>query len=48
MRFELNEVEARQEKYPSTISFLNLLNSLIAKEKDIGDRGQRYNSSLSS
>ncbi|CAA6666415.1 unnamed protein product [Spirodela intermedia] len=42
MRFELNEVEARQEKYPSTISFLNLLNSLIAKEKDIGDRGQRF------
>ena len=42
MRFELNEVEARLERYPSTISFLNLLNSLIAQEKDVGDRGQRY------
>ncbi|GKB96056.1 nuclear pore complex protein NUP205 [Tanacetum coccineum] len=37
MRFELNEVEARSEHYPSTISFLNLLNSHIIKEKDATD-----------
>uniref|UniRef100_A0A1D1ZKM6 Nuclear pore complex protein Nup205 n=3 Tax=Anthurium amnicola TaxID=1678845 RepID=A0A1D1ZKM6_9ARAE len=42
MRFELNEVEARQERYPSTISFINLLNALIAKENDLGDRGRRF------
>ncbi|XP_078432384.1 nuclear pore complex protein (DUF3414) isoform X2 [Wolffia australiana] len=42
MRFELNEVEARLERYPSTISFLKLLNSLIEKEKDVGDHGQRF------
>lgn len=42
MRFELNEVEARTEKYPSTISFLNLLNALIAEERDVTDRGRRY------
>lgn len=41
MRFELNEVEARSEHYPSTISFLNLLNSLIAEERDATDRGRR-------
>ncbi|XP_068641134.1 nuclear pore complex protein NUP205 isoform X2 [Aristolochia californica] len=42
MQFELNEVEARMERYPSTISFLNLLNALIALEKDTGDRGRRF------
>nr|GEW31502.1 nuclear pore complex protein NUP205 [Tanacetum cinerariifolium] len=42
MRFELNEVEARSEHYPSTISFLNLLNSLIAEERDATDRGRRF------
>ncbi|KAK9071344.1 hypothetical protein SSX86_009912 [Deinandra increscens subsp. villosa] len=41
MRFELNEVEARSEHYPSTISFLNLLNALIADERDTTDRGRR-------
>lgn len=42
MRFELNEIEARREQYPSTISFINLLNTLIAAEKDVSDRGHRY------
>ncbi|THU61042.1 hypothetical protein C4D60_Mb07t19100 [Musa balbisiana] len=42
MRFELNEVESRRERYPSTISFLNLLNALIAEEKDVRDRGRRF------
>ncbi|GKC75133.1 nuclear pore complex protein NUP205, partial [Tanacetum coccineum] len=42
MRFELNEVKARSEHYPSTISFLNLLNSLIAEERDATDRGRRF------
>ncbi|KAF6151180.1 hypothetical protein GIB67_037388 [Kingdonia uniflora] len=42
MRFELNEVEARRERYPSTISFLNLLNGLIAEERDMSDRGHRF------
>ncbi|XP_020571506.1 nuclear pore complex protein NUP205-like [Phalaenopsis equestris] len=42
MRFELNEVEARRERYPSTISFINLLNSLISQERDVSDRGQRF------
>lgn len=42
MQFELNEIEARREHYPSTISFLNLLNALIAEEKDFSDRGRRY------
>ncbi|XP_024980449.1 nuclear pore complex protein NUP205 isoform X1 [Cynara cardunculus var. scolymus] len=42
MRFELNEVEARSEHYPSTISFLNLLNALIAEERDAADRGRRF------
>ncbi|PIA65680.1 hypothetical protein AQUCO_00100883v1 [Aquilegia coerulea] len=42
MRFELNEVEARRERYPSTISFLNLLNALIAEERDVNDRGRRF------
>ncbi|KAL1816058.1 hypothetical protein ACET3Z_018632 [Daucus carota] len=42
MRFELNEIEARREQYPSTISFLNLLNALTAEERDVGDRGRRF------
>ncbi|XP_065850095.1 nuclear pore complex protein NUP205 [Euphorbia lathyris] len=42
MRCELNEIEARNERYPSTISFLNLLNTLIAEEKDVNDRGRRF------
>lgn len=42
MRYELNEVEARMEKYPSTVSFLNLLNALIVEERDASDRGRRY------
>ncbi|KAG8654366.1 nuclear pore complex protein NUP205 isoform X3 [Manihot esculenta] len=42
MRYELNEIEARIERYPSTISFLNLLNALIAEEKDTSDRGRRF------
>ncbi|KAE8668521.1 NUP205 protein [Hibiscus syriacus] len=42
MQFELNEIEARREQYPSTISFLNLLNALIAEEKDVSDRGLRF------
>ncbi|XP_076958818.1 nuclear pore complex protein NUP205-like [Bidens hawaiensis] len=42
MRFELNEVEARSEYYPSTISFLNLLKALMADERDTTDRGRRF------
>ncbi|KAM7512709.1 hypothetical protein LguiB_011584 [Lonicera macranthoides] len=42
MRYELNEIEARREQYPSTISFLNLLNALIAEERDASDRGRRF------
>lgn len=42
MQFELNEIEARREQYPSTISFLNLLNVLIAEERDTSDGGRRY------
>ncbi|KAL2929631.1 hypothetical protein RDABS01_035041 [Bienertia sinuspersici] len=42
MQFELNEIEARREYYPSTISFINLLNALIAEERDLGDRGRRF------
>ncbi|KAK4265201.1 hypothetical protein QN277_026284 [Acacia crassicarpa] len=42
MQFELNEIEARREQYPSTISFINLVNTLIAEEKDTSDRGQRF------
>ncbi|KAL5988464.1 hypothetical protein ACLOJK_036229 [Asimina triloba] len=33
--------KARSETYPSTISFLNLLNALIAEERDVSDRGRR-------
>ncbi|GLJ05177.1 hypothetical protein SUGI_0012850 [Cryptomeria japonica] len=42
MRYELNEVEARREEYPSTLSYLNLLNVLIEKETDLSDNGRRF------
>lgn len=42
MRYELNEIEARREQYPSTLSFINLLNALIAEEGDVSDRGHRF------
>ncbi|GMH18956.1 hypothetical protein Nepgr_020797 [Nepenthes gracilis] len=42
MQYELNEVEARREYYPSTISFVNLLNALISEETDLSDRGHRF------
>ncbi|KAK1298302.1 hypothetical protein QJS10_CPB14g01047 [Acorus calamus] len=42
MQFELNEIEARTEKYPSTISFLNLVNALITEERDVSDGGRRF------
>ncbi|KAL9242432.1 hypothetical protein vseg_016427 [Gypsophila vaccaria] len=42
MQFELNEIEARRESYPSTISFINLVNALIAEERDFSDRGRRF------
>lgn len=47
MQFELNEVEARREQYPSTISFLKLLNVLISEERDLSDRGRRLAYDLS-
>ncbi|XP_078177488.1 nuclear pore complex protein (DUF3414) isoform X2 [Carex rostrata] len=42
MRYELNEVEARRERYPSTISYLNLVNALIREERDLSDSGHRF------
>eukprot|EP01018_Ginkgo_biloba_P012319 Gb_31636 [translate_table: standard] len=42
MRYELNEVEARREEYPSTLSYLRLLNVLISKETDLTDNGKRF------
>ncbi|KAI4380661.1 hypothetical protein MLD38_006828 [Melastoma candidum] len=42
MQFELNEIEARNERYPSTISFVNLINTLIAEERDVTDRGHKF------
>jgi nuclear pore complex protein Nup205 len=42
MRFELNEVDARRESYLSIIPFLNLVNALIAEERNISDKGHRY------
>ncbi|EPS63961.1 hypothetical protein M569_10821, partial [Genlisea aurea] len=42
MRYELNEIEARTEQYPSTISFVNLVNTLIAEEREVADRGRRF------
>jgi nuclear pore complex protein Nup205 len=40
--FELNEVEARMEEYPSTLSYLKLHNVFIANETDTSDKGVRY------
>ncbi|KAH9317382.1 hypothetical protein KI387_019151, partial [Taxus chinensis] len=42
MRYELNEVEARREEYPSTLSYLHLLNVLVEKETDLRDNGRRF------
>lgn len=42
MQFELNEIEARRERYPSTISFINLVNALISEERDPSDKGRRF------
>ncbi|GBG63334.1 hypothetical protein CBR_g37692 [Chara braunii] len=42
MVYELNEVEARSEEYPSTLSYLGLLNSLIAADTEPSDQGRRY------
>ncbi|GAQ82869.1 nuclear pore complex protein Nup205 [Klebsormidium nitens] len=42
MVYELNEVEARDELYPSTLSYLELLNALIAADPDAPDQGRRY------
>jgi hypothetical protein len=41
MVYELNEVEARDEGYSSTLSYLELLNALIAAEPDAADQGRR-------
>ncbi|KAL9275467.1 Nuclear pore complex protein NUP205-like protein [Drosera capensis] len=43
MQYELNEVEARREYYPSTISFINLLNALISEDNDLSDRAKWQN-----
>ncbi|KAL8128568.1 hypothetical protein V2J09_017723 [Rumex salicifolius] len=42
MQYELNEIETRREYYPSTVSFINLINALIAEERDFTDRGRRF------
>ena len=42
MVYELNEVEARDELYPSTLSYLELLNALIAADPDAPDQGRRW------
>ncbi|KAL3512123.1 hypothetical protein ACH5RR_024840 [Cinchona calisaya] len=39
MRFELDEIEARRDQYPYSISFVSLLNTLIADEMDVNNRG---------
>ncbi|KAL3530980.1 hypothetical protein ACH5RR_010302 [Cinchona calisaya] len=36
MQFELNEIEARREQYPSSISFVSLPNTLAADETEDG------------
>ena len=41
MAFELNEVEARREEYPSTVSYVRLINVLISYETDVADQGAR-------
>lgn len=40
--FELNEVEARLEEYPSTLSYLKLRNIFIPNKADTSDKGVRY------
>eukprot|EP00250_Pteridium_aquilinum_P027366 c3475_g1_i1 orf=80-5854(+) len=42
MAFELNEVEARREEYPSTLSYIRLLNILISCETEALDKGSRF------
>lgn len=42
MSYELNEVEARTEEYPSTISYVLLVNALIAADATQADQGRRY------
>ncbi|KAL3530712.1 hypothetical protein ACH5RR_010034, partial [Cinchona calisaya] len=42
LQFELTEIEARREKYPSIISFFSLLNTLIADERDVSGRRRRF------
>eukprot|EP00850_Spirogloea_muscicola_P008062 SM000042S15329 [mRNA] locus=s42:324092:335562:- [translate_table: standard] len=42
MVYELEEVEARVEEYPSTLSYLKLLNNLIAAEPTPMDQCLRY------
>eukprot|EP00850_Spirogloea_muscicola_P007627 SM000039S14457 [mRNA] locus=s39:201437:213849:- [translate_table: standard] len=42
MVYELEEVEARVEEYPSTLSYLKLLNNLMAAEPTPMDQGLRY------
>lgn len=44
MVYELSEVEARDELYPSTLSYLELLNALIAADPDAADQGRRWGS----
>ncbi|CAM6082131.1 unnamed protein product [Calypogeia fissa] len=39
--FQLNEVEARQEEYPTTLSYLELLNVFIVNGEDNSDGGRR-------
>ena len=41
MSFELDEVEARREEYPSTLSYVRLLNVLISAETETADKGLR-------
>ncbi len=42
MGYELNEVEARREEYPLTLSYSNLLNVIIEKETDLSEYGRKF------
>ena len=42
MGYELNEVETREELYPSSLSYLRLLNRLIQRDVPPKDAGRRY------
>ena len=42
MGYELNGVEAREELYPSSLSYLRLLNTLIQGDAPPRDAGRRY------